>query len=570
MQIKSPVTAIFNQLTAGDHPRLNFPRSSAQQQTFLTLAAHVHREAVRQIELDPYMETELVLQLGRHCVKYGYLKEDKIGAFMQTVPDLVEAIVTRPGYLHRSQSISSILNKHAQEKAQKAADLRRRFMAADNDKYRVTTLYEGVDGYRLVELHTPAHLKAETLVLKHCIGSRHNLAALAQKGISPGSAQEDNYLQYAIKIRKGECRIFSLRAPDGMPVATLCYDKKSQSIIELEGDEPHMKRSSPHFAPLCRALAALQTQMPIGKIHNLPPLMARNEYCTRNGDFGQITHGLPADMLYGSVVVPADISACALHALANNPRLLLNISELDDTKRLPKHIKADLIFATGPGGTADLSHVETAADILSECREIDLTGLRSCHTLHLPWVQRLKLPVLVESESIVSGCTSIEAPKFRTCGNISLPNIMGDVCLPQLQRTLNFDIASNSTRPGETSLPSLRHSLVFSCGGRRINAPALQYADELNIKQATQVNLSSLVAVGDVRAAHLGSLTLPELITAAIIDIYLCRQLIAPKLKSADELYVHARASIKAPLLPADTPIKYEGSEYTAARYNGP
>lgn len=560
MNNKSAVTEIFNQLTAGTNPRLNFPADHKIRAAFIPVAAHVIDGVNQRLtdNLAPALQQHLVLKLATYCLRHELLVPHSGPNLNNLLPDIVEAIADRPMRLE-TQSIRGILNAHVQMKRQQAAETRRRFTQQVESSHKpVSLLWENLMGYTLVELHTPSHLKAETLALDHCIGSRYNMAAIVQKNITRGTNEEDQYLQYAIKMRRGECRIFSLRAPDGMPVATMRYDKQSQSMIELEGKDVYIARSSTHFKPLCKALASISRLMPVAKIHGLPPLQLNNEYCDQNGDFHIGNGTVPTDMLYGRIVVPEGMAESELHKLAANPRLTLTMPTLAEGKRLPRHIKADLLFSSADmqGSHLDLSHVETAADILAECKSVDLSALRKCDDLYFPWLQKFAMPVAKQTGSISSGCHAFAAPMLRESGHLCIPNVDSDLYLPHYRRGLNLDIGTNAGRYWHASLPQLKHCLVLLCGAFSANLSALEYSDELDLRRASEANLRRLMATGDFKAPELKQLDAPELVETGVLYLPGYRDLRAAKLQTSTGVTVHETAHVDVPALEMHVPFE--------------
>jgi hypothetical protein len=84
----------------------------------------------------------------------------------------------------------------------------------------------------LVELTNAAHVHREGKSLEHCMYWSVNHEALEKHGYPKlGSPQSLECLTYAVKLRHGELRIFSVHLPSGRPKMTVAYNKKSKRVL---------------------------------------------------------------------------------------------------------------------------------------------------------------------------------------------------------------------------------------------------------------------------------------------------------------------------------------------------
>lgn len=564
---QTTVTSIFTRLTTGAPPRLEFPRDAGTRAAFLNAAIQVQEGISHQLQetIQPATTEILLHRLAGYCLHFGLLKPENAAPLHAQLPEIIEAVAAHPERL-ATHSLRNILNKHEQHKRQAAAALRRAFATLASGDQPVTSLWQSAAGYQLVELHTPAHLKAETLVLGHCIGTRHNTALLAEKNIPPGHPDEDNYLQYAIRMRRGASRIFSLRTPEGMPAVTLHYETAKREITEIETTEPYIQHKMPHLAALLQALGALGQMLPVGKIHNLPPLSA-GQFLMADGAPHMLPQVPAQGLIAGHVKIAADIRQSDLLTLLANPRLTIDISALEDTRRLPKDIKADLmIFARDRDQPLDLSHIETAADLTIECNQINLGSLKKCDQLYLPWVHTCDLPQLTRSRAMVLGGTALHAPKLRETGNLHLPNIYNTLELPELRHAHNLEIAHHTKRLVKASLPALLHCVSLSCSAQDVALPQLGYTDSLELPHATQAQLSSLKAIALLKAKALTALDAPSLVHAGYLNTPSARSANLPRLTQAEKITIHMECMLHAPCCHAGTDLTRAPDEAPVTR----
>ncbi|WP_372645892.1 hypothetical protein [Hyphomicrobium sp.] len=92
-------------------------------------------------------------------------------------------------------------------------------------------------GYYLVELMNSRHVHAEGVALGHCMSWSLNQEALAKHGYPrPDTPEAMECLTYAMKIRYGELRLFSLRGPENKPLMSLSFSVAARHIEEMRGD----------------------------------------------------------------------------------------------------------------------------------------------------------------------------------------------------------------------------------------------------------------------------------------------------------------------------------------------
>lgn len=563
-----PVTAIFNRLTEGQPPRLNFPKDPQARAIFLSLAEKLIIRIGDQYETSIQFREQMMLRLGNHCARHRINTPKAAADFEKQIPDLVDALTEKPELIFTHQ-ISNILGKHQQHKTQASARKRSEMTRLEGDAGAPPVIWKGSSGYTLVELIAPAHLRAESEALDHCIGTRFNEMALIKHRFAPGKPESYQHLLYASKIRMGECRIFSLRDPHGVSCATLRYDKKAKEITELEG-KPATVFPDVQFLPeLCQALSALSDMMPVGRIQGLRTRNA-GEYFTKNGRQIQADQPPAKGFLFGACAVTDATPQDQLEALAANPRLTLDITHLSDTHRLPRHIKADLVHRNSTYlETLDLGHVVSMASLDCHTRSINLRSLRTCHDLTLPWLYELSLPQLEKSLSLnAADCTKVHAPLWQTARNIHLRKLDTLPHLPALRRAWSLILGEKVTftDPGERTtqldkvhLPALRQCFGYSSDALRQRLPQLETCDSMKLTSATHAELDRLRAAEDIVAPYLRRAHLSRLHHGETLEFERCAELRAPELRFAGEILVARQASLHLPALDKTVPVKRLG-----------
>jgi hypothetical protein len=373
-------------------PPPQFTRRAEVRERFADIAA----EVVGGIEAAcvPLQEKELIAlihKLAAHCQRAGWQDAGSIEELAHAAPAIIDAVIGKPRMLTERVNIGGMLKGHLARTSQLAASSAKSISA--HGKPPAVLLQLG-GGCRLVELATPAQLEAESRALGHCLGTMLNRRALAANGLKPGDAGASRYLHYAIRIRAGACRIFSLRNRLARPLATIEYDVRSEAIRQIEGSGGDLCASRPRFLPaLCEALHRLSRELPVSDMPYLGQHLAcyrRSEHygivLTRGGREAKASEVDPGDILTGKVDVDEHTPQPLLDRWAGVPSLTIDISRLSDCSRLPARVRGTLASSERAIG---IPHLESAGRLhfaSAEC--VHLPRLRSFKEMWAPLLRR--------------------------------------------------------------------------------------------------------------------------------------------------------------------------------------
>mgnify|MGYP000264649399 FL=1 len=133
------------------------------------------------------------------------------------------------------------------------------------------------DGAYLVELTNGSHIHEEGEAMGHCMASSLNLDALRKRGF-PTGPEALECLTYAVKLRSGELRIFSVRKADSEPVLTIAYNCHEEIVSHLQA----RRGVEPKTTLVCGALYEIDKLVPSGV--NAPKWINRCRHsCPRRG-----------------------------------------------------------------------------------------------------------------------------------------------------------------------------------------------------------------------------------------------------------------------------------------------
>jgi hypothetical protein len=353
----------------------------------------------------------LVRKLAAHCQRAGWQDARSIEELARAAPRVVDAVIETPRMLTERVSLGGMLGAHAVRTGQRVAAHAKSTGAGG----RPPAVLAGLpDGCALVELGTPADLQAESRALGHCVGTLYNAGALAAGGLEPGDASAARYLYYAMRMRAGACRLFSLRDARGRPLATIEYDTAGEAILQVEGRGGDLGAHRPRFFPaLCEALHRLVRTLPVTDMRCLwpslwpclgprPARLRRPGGCgtvlMRDGREADASEVDPADILTGRVHVDAATPQALLEGWAAVPCLTVDISRLADASRLPVHIAGTLASRRRGVG---IPHLETAGRLhlpSAECAHFP--SLRAFGRMWAPLLKRLSAGRLVRARTV--------------------------------------------------------------------------------------------------------------------------------------------------------------------------
>lgn len=310
---------------------VSFPKDASVISALAQACDTLHADIKQSVGLQDDQSMSLFLaKMAVWCAKQGWnTAPDLTHGFNTVRVTLVDAITESPYMISDEKAgIAGILKKHHARAAQGIVRLRKTMMTDPNAPPHPIM---DVGDYELVELLTPNHLKAESVSIGGtcCVGTNYNKTLLTQRGLQEGDEGSDDCLTYAIKIRSGKSRIFSLRrAGDNQSVATIEYDPKHQSIKQIEGNPTQISAQSPFFPALCLALSRFSDHnIPLnGAIVGLPDCPP-NHILTTNGVLTPYKKdGLHA-VLRGHITVHEGMTQDEVHALCRDPRLTIDITE---------------------------------------------------------------------------------------------------------------------------------------------------------------------------------------------------------------------------------------------------
>ena len=161
---------------------ISFSADSAVRHAFAGIVARIVallRDAGT--ELSSTECTALIFKLAAHCSRCGWQSPQSIQNLEALAPTLVDAISEKREALCARVNLNGILRAHAARSAQQAVRIAEVALSADAP---AVIAYAVDEAYSLVELTTPAHLKAESAALGHCVGTLFVGGMLWAKGLS--------------------------------------------------------------------------------------------------------------------------------------------------------------------------------------------------------------------------------------------------------------------------------------------------------------------------------------------------------------------------------------------------
>lgn len=188
---------------------------------------------VEHIGIDPpFTQLEiahLMFKLAAWCSKTGITTRKSLSREMHRLwPSLVMTLSAERKWLTSRAGVSWVKRRDRQWQAAAKKQAREAFA----EPPRVGTIDRV--GFYLVELTNGAHVYREGRDLGHCMWYSVNKQVLMKHGFPVSGPAALACLTYAVKIRSGEVRIFSVRDPDGNAMMTIEYSPKQAAILHME------------------------------------------------------------------------------------------------------------------------------------------------------------------------------------------------------------------------------------------------------------------------------------------------------------------------------------------------
>ncbi len=374
---------------AGLKRPVNFSNDPAMQAVLIQACDNLARNIGVAFQWDDQNLTLLVRRMAAGANMYEWGTADLLReGFGHVSSNLADALIEDPNALSKHQSLPEILKAHDANAAQRIAALRE--MHVIDTKAPPPEVLAG-GKYRLVELKTPQHLKDEaTLIGGGCCIANFNTEALREHGLEESDPGADDYMNYAIKMRAGESRNFSLRDAGGGAYATIEYNPKTKSIMQIEGNPRVISPDAAFFPALCEALCQLREHIDLsGGIQTGLPKEERHVLMRSGAFIPYGRHLALEDVLAGQVKITSDMSASEVQALAETSSLELDISDLTPQQMkdlLPEVIKEDLVYS----GTEPLilDHVTEISNI--QANAVTHASFQALQRAEDMWMDALK------------------------------------------------------------------------------------------------------------------------------------------------------------------------------------
>lgn len=388
---------------------VSFTKHIAVRTQFATIAAGIIDEIRSSgTELADDQCAALVRKLAAHCTRAGWQQPQTIGELGRIASSVVAAAIADPGELTKPRNLQGMIRAHH---ARAARQHRPHTVPVSTQPIYIDHL---PGSHTLVELTTPEELREEGEALGHCLGTDFNESALQAANLRKSDPRALDYLSYAMEIRSGRSRIFSLRDRLGACI-TLEYRTADQVIAQANA---HMNdkvaiEDQPYFPALCLAIDELRRQIPITALPFAPPSRDQEMVCTYDGRWAH-SRDIPAiDVLFGVATIDDGTPQANIEFWAENPLLWLDISDLSDRTRLPCHIKASLKHAPRQLPTTnDLPYLEAVADILdASSTSLHLPNLRTFRTLTAWNAEHIIAPRLQYGDCLNTGTPLCFSPK---------------------------------------------------------------------------------------------------------------------------------------------------------------
>ena len=473
--------------------------------------------------------TAFIAKMAAYCAKQGWDTRNKLTRGLDPLrPTLVDALREAPHLLNGKAGIAGILKKHYQTAAQESARLRKELI---NDPTAPPPALFTIGQHKLVELLTPRHLLKESAVLNHCVGTSYNDVALAHKGLNVGEPGAEDCLTYAIKIRTGQSRLFSLRTPRGMPLATIEYDVAVRRIVQIEGCPRKITANMPFFADLCRALYHLQNEIDLsGGIAGLPLPDEKNTLLLANGTYVPYMSGIPSEnILAGTVRLHDAMGKEEVVRLTGCANLTLDITN-QSNQWLDEHLSSTIRAGLYTKATTSLV----------------LTQLCQAGKIAAEKVNKLILPALQKSGNIeAESATTLSLPALQQAGDIWAETATV-LKMPSLQKA-GLIYANRLTT---LEAPALRQSETISLFSvTSLSLPALQKVWDIRADNVTELDLPALQEAEDLYLGKVSTLELPALRQAGQIGVSNAEILWLPALECAHHIWAHVATVVELPSL---------------------
>lgn len=157
--------------------RRPFANDNVREQFAIT-ARTICAAVTQSVDLKPAQIAALVQATANHRSRAHQQTVYAYKELAKRASTIADALAERPEALGLGLALKTILVDHAHRSklaAQALAERQADFVAPK------PIAYARDPAFALVELTTPSHLQAESAVLKHCVGTTHNVEALRAK-----------------------------------------------------------------------------------------------------------------------------------------------------------------------------------------------------------------------------------------------------------------------------------------------------------------------------------------------------------------------------------------------------
>ena len=242
------------------HPQcLSFPNDEYAIYALAAMTGKVVQRSGRL--LDDAELRHLLFKLAAWCSRRGKLDAKSIlDEMFQIGPAVEAALEIWPEWVTSRAGVGWTIRRFKQWRCELEAAARRTYQ----EPLRVAEIDR--KGRYLAELTNAAHVYREGKALVHCMAWSMNGEVLKRCANAPGRDRLDA-LAYAVKLRSGELRIFSVRNSSHDPVFTIAYGRKEQAIVAMQG-----KGGRRHYnGPLCEVVLALSKVVRLAEVCGLRP-----------------------------------------------------------------------------------------------------------------------------------------------------------------------------------------------------------------------------------------------------------------------------------------------------------
>jgi len=478
------VARFFSELTTGQKPALSFSKNPFVRESFLSACATILRGTEeRHGTLTSSQTCDLVRKLGNYTNERKLQAPDRIAELerqAETISDAVsEALAANPEALAANKKLATIIQEHQATSQAASAILAAMTKGSKQPFGAPQVIFTTSSGHKLVELTALEHFREDTAALGHCLSTSYNIAALKEKGLTAGSPGSEQYLHYLMKLRAEEIRLFSLRAPDGTPRATMTYDLKENAITEVGGKQyvdgdgftlQDIHHSAPFYPDICQSLLFLRNDHGI----RLKTFTCQTHFYY--GEQGAITsrgrtdtpyEGDPRDMLRGILKVTDATPQEDIEYVARDIDLRMDITGLRHTERLPARIIAELIYE----GEAPLH--------LPNTQYIQKLKAGKTSGIHAPLLEEL-------GSGQARNAAIWDTPKLRIIHDYLNIYRCPQPSFPSLEEAKYLAVSESS----DLDAPRLRKiETLHGENLRNANLPALENGGWLNLSSASTINM---------------------------------------------------------------------------------